>query len=317
MLSGHVRSLIFLELLEPCMPLGPKLPPSTRLHYLEADLKRLHELDASRRPVIPPGLLPRLDVAYHIQHYQGIPGGDSISLRHLQTVGHGRSGRKTSYYWAHHLDWVGKGLGANVISHVFSSGLSHILSKVRFIPGQENRILKRIASEAHAFMGNAGFDFDHAHVFAQGNMKLIAVEHGGRLPSKVRVHYLNFAGMPLFVRRSVHSNAPLDFFSPGHGLAVPADNLGLFLKDAPVSFKPNVLELERGDALVSYSDGVEEARNRSHRYFGLHFLEQAGRWQIHSAEDFVSRTISSLRYFVRRSEHPIEDASVLVIRHAP
>lgn len=299
------------------MSLGPKLSPPTRLHYLEADLKRLHELGASHHPVIPTGRLPHLDVAYHVQHYQGIPGGDSISLRHLQTVDHGRGGRKTSYYWAHHLDWVGKGLRANAISRVFSSGLSHILSKIRFIPGQENRTLKRIASDAHGFMVNAGFDFDHAQVFAQGNMKLIAVEHGGRLPSKVRVHYLNFAGMPFFVRRSAPTVAPLDFFSPGHGLPVPADNLGLFLKDDPVSYKPKTLELGRGDALVSYSDGIEEARNRSHRFFGLHLLEQAGRWQLHSAEDFVSRTIRSLRYFVRRSEHPIEDASVLVIRHAP
>ncbi|MBI2445748.1 SpoIIE family protein phosphatase [Candidatus Micrarchaeota archaeon] len=301
------------------MVLGPRTPRSARQAFLERDAARLAEFDTQHRPPLPDQPMPHLDVAHHVQSWRGVPGGDVVQVRHVQTVPLGRSGRKISYYWAHHMDWVGKGATAHVLSHLFSASVANSLPKLRFIPGQEGKALKSVASDAYHFMRASGFGCTGAHpVFAQGLMQLVAVEHGGSRPSHVRVHYLNFAGMPLFVHRgSDPLGSRLDWFNPGQGVPSDLPNLGLFLKDHPRSYRPRVLDLGHHDALVSYSDGVEEARDRKRRFFGPHLLSQASSWDFKEAAGFIARFKSSLRYFMRGSPHPVEDASVLVVRHAP
>jgi len=98
-------------------------------------------------------------------------------------------------------------------------------------------------------------------------------------------------------------------------LAAPGDMaLGLV---ADATFRELKLNLDSGDALVIYSDGVSEARNDSGDFYGEErLLALLGRMRRQSASSIGSAIVRSVDDFVGHAR-PSDDLSIVVIRRTP
>jgi sigma-B regulation protein RsbU (phosphoserine phosphatase) len=83
-----------------------------------------------------------------------------------------------------------------------------------------------------------------------------------------------------------------------------------------LSFRSGTLELNRGDALVLYTDGVNEAMNIGHQLFGADAIERtlSGVGQAASSEDIIKGLLDDVRLFVGGAR-PSDDLTMLVIRY--
>jgi phosphoserine phosphatase RsbU/P len=120
-----------------------------------------------------------------------------------------------------------------------------------------------------------------------------------------RVEYADAGHEPPFILRS--SGAVLKVEKVG-GVA-----LG-FCPD--LSFRSGTLELNRGDALVLYTDGVNEAMNIGHQLFGVDAIERtlSGVGQGASSEEIIKGLLGELRVFVGGAQQS-DDLTMLVIRY--
>ena len=120
-----------------------------------------------------------------------------------------------------------------------------------------------------------------------------------------RVEYADAGHEPPFIRR------------PSGAVLKPEKVGGIvlgFLPDA--RFRSGTLHLSRGDALVLYTDGVNEAMNTGRQLFGADAIEQslsrAG--QAASSERIIQGLLADLRVFVGGAQQS-DDITMLVIRY--
>jgi sigma-B regulation protein RsbU (phosphoserine phosphatase) len=83
-----------------------------------------------------------------------------------------------------------------------------------------------------------------------------------------------------------------------------------------LSFRSGTLQLSRGDALVLYTDGVNEAMNTGRQLFGANAIEQSLSrvGQAASSEMIIHGLLDDLRVFVGGAEQS-DDITMLVIRY--
>jgi serine phosphatase RsbU (regulator of sigma subunit)/anti-sigma regulatory factor (Ser/Thr protein kinase) len=83
-----------------------------------------------------------------------------------------------------------------------------------------------------------------------------------------------------------------------------------------LSFRSGTLELNRGDALVLYTDGVNEAMNIGHQLFGADAIERtlSGVGQAASSEEIIKGLLDDVRVFVGGARQS-DDLTMLVIRY--
>jgi phosphoserine phosphatase RsbU/P len=83
-----------------------------------------------------------------------------------------------------------------------------------------------------------------------------------------------------------------------------------------LSFRSGTLELNRGDALVLYTDGVNEAMNVGHQLFGTDAIERtlSGVGQAASSEEIIKGLLDDIRVFVGGARQS-DDLTMLVIRY--
>jgi len=120
-----------------------------------------------------------------------------------------------------------------------------------------------------------------------------------------RVEYVDAGHEPPFIRRPAGAVLKLE--------KVGGIVLG-FLPDSP--FRSGTLQLSRGDALVLYTDGINEAMNTGRQLFGADAIEQslsrAG--QMASSERIIQGLLDDLRVFVGGAQQS-DDITMLVIRY--
>lgn len=115
------------------------------------------------------------------------------------------------------------------------------------------------------------------------------------------VRFLNAGHPPPVVIRS-KGVFELDRGSPAIGLSVH------------VSFREQSIELEIGDMLVVYSDGLTEARNTIGRFYGEdRLMELLGELRGMSATDAGEFIVDSVGIFVRGAR-PHDDLSIILIK---
>jgi serine phosphatase RsbU (regulator of sigma subunit) len=83
-----------------------------------------------------------------------------------------------------------------------------------------------------------------------------------------------------------------------------------------LSFRSGTLELNCGDALVLYTDGVNEAMNIGHQLFGSDAIERtlSGVGQAASSEEIIKGLLDDVRVFVGGAQQS-DDLTMLVIRY--
>jgi phosphoserine phosphatase RsbU/P len=83
-----------------------------------------------------------------------------------------------------------------------------------------------------------------------------------------------------------------------------------------LSFRSGALQLSRGDALVLYTDGVNEAMNTGRQLFGADAIERtlSGVGQAASSEKIIQGLLDNLRVFVGGAQQS-DDITMLVIRY--
>jgi serine phosphatase RsbU (regulator of sigma subunit)/anti-sigma regulatory factor (Ser/Thr protein kinase) len=83
-----------------------------------------------------------------------------------------------------------------------------------------------------------------------------------------------------------------------------------------LNFRSGTLELNRGDALVLYTDGVNEAMNISRQLFGTEAIERtlSGVGQAASSEEIIKGLLDDVRVFVGGARQS-DDLTMLVIRY--
>jgi len=83
-----------------------------------------------------------------------------------------------------------------------------------------------------------------------------------------------------------------------------------------LTFSSGMLQLRRGDALVLYTDGVNEAMNTGRQLFGADAIERtlSGVSRPASSETIIQELLDDLRVFVGRAQQS-DDITMLVIRY--
>jgi sigma-B regulation protein RsbU (phosphoserine phosphatase) len=84
---------------------------------------------------------------------------------------------------------------------------------------------------------------------------------------------------------------------------------------ADSTYEQRVIQLERGDLLIAYTDGVIEVTSQSGDEWGIQGLLRAASLAAQSsrdAEDLVKRIFSSMDEF--SNEHQSDDATLAVVR---
>jgi sigma-B regulation protein RsbU (phosphoserine phosphatase) len=83
-----------------------------------------------------------------------------------------------------------------------------------------------------------------------------------------------------------------------------------------LSYRSGMLELSLGDALVLYTDGINEAMNTGRQLFGADAIERtlSGFGRAASSEKIVQGMLDDLRVFVGRARQS-DDITMLVIRY--
>jgi sigma-B regulation protein RsbU (phosphoserine phosphatase) len=114
---------------------------------------------------------------------------------------------------------------------------------------------------------------------------------------KARVRYATAAHPPLLVFRN--------------GVSTPLYQAGPFLGVVPkIELKPMDLELETGDRLLIYSDGLEEQWNGANQEFGLSRVETAIGDREHDLSTAVQRLIDDWTAFLG-GNRPDDDATLI------
>jgi serine phosphatase RsbU (regulator of sigma subunit) len=128
----------------------------------------------------------------------------------------------------------------------------------------------------------------------------------------------------LFVGRLDSRNGKLDYASAGHPPALLLRNDGKLeslSEGGPIlgvvpaaSFNTGTIELEDGDVLVAYSDGIIESRDKADQEFGYDRLEtQLRRARSSSAEGVLFSVLGAVQDFAS-ARLLVDDTSLVVVR---
>ena len=79
-------------------------------------------------------------------------------------------------------------------------------------------------------------------------------------------------------------------------------------------YEEEIVQLERGDLLVIFSDGISEAQNEVGEEFGDHRIIEAVSGAKREPDDVLARLFSRLHAFAG-DEPPIDDMTALVLRY--
>ena len=104
---------------------------------------------------------------------------------------------------------------------------------------------------------------------------------------------------------------------PGEPPQLLADRPGTVIGIQPdMKFEPREVQLQTGDALVLYTDGVTEAFDPAHELFGEERLLEALRAVAPSSKAMIESVLAAVRTFAR-GEAQSDDIALLVIRWRP
>lgn len=104
---------------------------------------------------------------------------------------------------------------------------------------------------------------------------------------------------------------------PGEPPQLLADRPGTLIGIQPnLAFEPREVQLQPGDSLVLYTDGVTEAFDPDHQCFGEERLLAALREVAPSSRELVERVLAAVRTFARGAPQS-DDIALLAIRWRP
>ena len=107
---------------------------------------------------------------------------------------------------------------------------------------------------------------------------------------------------PLLYRRQLNEITRLD---GGEGIPLGIRN--------PTAFDEEKINLQQGDTLVLFSDGILDAKNSAGEHFNVKKLERIIRGKWDTAENLVSEIVASVRRHTGKVRQ-FDDITILVLR---
>ena len=119
-------------------------------------------------------------------------------------------------------------------------------------------------------------------------------------PPTGMVRYINAGHNPPAILKPDQSRVDLKPTGPFIGMA------------ADLAYTVEVVELDEGDVLFIYSDGVEDTENEAGEFFGRECMLELLSTHPKSADELVERLSTTLESFMGEA-HPFDDVTVLVM----
>jgi PAS domain S-box-containing protein len=189
-------------------------------------------------------------------------------------------------------DVSGKGVGAALFMALFQSLLRASAERSSRTPeAQDETVLLEALTSTNNYVRRT---HRHAHMFASAFFGLLDPRTG-------RLHFVNAGHEPPILIRAEGTGERLGVTGPAVGIVGDAEyGIGL-------------VQMNRGDTLLAYTDGVTEARNGGREFFTEERLLDAIGAPFESASELVDRIDQAVQSFTGNAP-PADDITILATR---
>lgn len=168
-------------------------------------------------------------------------------------------------------DIAGKGIAAALIMAVVQASL-------RILASENNVSLPELAARMNRFLHRSTGSASYATFF-----------YAQLDPCKRQLRYVNAGHNPPYLVRRINGNETLGAAAPIEELATGGMIIGMF---PFASYEESVIDLQPGDVLMAFTDGVTEALNPHEEEFGEQRLKELLRQVAHLPLKDITPTIS-------------------------
>jgi sigma-B regulation protein RsbU (phosphoserine phosphatase) len=184
-------------------------------------------------------------------------------------------------------DVVDKGVGAALY---MAMSIALLRAAIAEFPEQPAVVCQAVSRQLHEFAGGGQF---------------VTVFLGILDPESGVLIYSNAGHNPPLLFSSAHSEAPLLLKNTGTALGVLEDGI----------WESGRIQMERGDALILYTDGITEAENEQHAFYRLPRLLDVARQSAGTPAVAIRDAIlGSVRQFMGDAEQSDDIALLVVVR---